>query len=153
MAAPKAGPLPYAVVKDSVTPTRTAIQTMAFNPAPWSSSAAATADIGQVPPVLAVVQSDIRSSVSNLAQAIGSFESIGAANREAGAVLAPESRTPAQSAAVLAVNSMVDVMKGFDSNGNALFSANSGSAALGKNITLPNLQDPAKNGILASPAG
>jgi hypothetical protein len=153
MAAPKASPLPYATLKDVDIPARAAMQTLAFRPEPWSGSDVASAATGLVQPVQAVAQSDIRSSVSSLAQAIKSFESIGAANREAGTVQTPESRTPAQSAAALTVTSMVDVMKGFDSNGNSLFAANSGSAALGKNITLPNLQDPSKNGTLASPAG
>jgi hypothetical protein len=152
-AVPKVGPLPYAAIKDADIPARAAIQTGAFRSEPWSGSDVTNAVTGLVPPVQAVAQSDIRSSVSSLAQAIGSFESIGAANREAGTVQAPDGRAPAQSAAALTVTSMVDVMKGFDSNGNSVFTTSTGSAALGKNITLPNLQDPAKNGILASPAG
>jgi hypothetical protein len=73
--------------------------------------------------------------------------------REASAAQAPNSRTPTLSAATLTVANMVDVMKGFDNNGNAVFATSSGSAALGKTMTLPNLQDPVKSGILASPAG
>jgi hypothetical protein len=167
-AAPKAGPLPYAALSSRATPVqaigdtpvqastdvlaRPALQSLAFMPAPWGNREAAIATASVVPPAPAAAPSDIRASVSSLAQAIGSFESISAAAKEAGTVQTPDGRKPAQSAAALTVASMVDVMKGFDSNGNSLFATHSGAAALGKAITLPALQDPARNGVLASPS-
>jgi hypothetical protein len=130
-----ATPVKPATSVGSVTPVDSAIAALHVTAAPQAAP-----------------QPDIRASVSGLAQAIGSFESIAAAAREMRAPV-PDGRTPTQSAATLTVASMVDVMKGFDNNGNSVFATSSGAAALGKSITLPNLQDPSKNGILVNPAG
>jgi hypothetical protein len=153
--APRPGPTQYARVKDSDLPARAAVQAAVFNPKPWVQEAAVTAIASSVAQLPEAKLSDIRSSVSNLAQAIGSFDSLNAAARDQHAAQAANSpaQTPASSAATLTVASMVDVMKRFDSNGQALFASGTGAAALGKSITLPGLQDPAKNGMLASPAG
>jgi hypothetical protein len=153
-APPSAGPTQYARVRDSDLPAPMAVPAAVSNPRPWDQPAAGATVPSPVAPTEEAKLSAIRSSVSHLAQAMGSFDALNAAARDQTASQTPASPTqaPAPSAAALTVASMVDVMKRFDNNGNALFATNSGAAAVGKSITLPGLQDPAKNGMLASPA-
>jgi hypothetical protein len=128
---------------------------LAFSPSPGNVQAT-------VPPVSALVlpaqdakPGDIRASVSNLAQALGAFDSIAAVTNPVGA--APGDAKPAAStgsaAAALTVASMVDVMKRFDSNGNALISSGQAAASLGKTLNLPGVADSARNGMLVSSGG
>jgi hypothetical protein len=100
--------------------------------------------------VTAPPPSDLRTMVSGLARAIGTFdESIGsggthsAPGQEAGANGVP--KVALQS---LAVANMADVMKQFDSNGN-LVGAPSTLLASTKSLNLPGAQDAATKGFLA----
>jgi hypothetical protein len=151
---PLSGPTQYARVKDSGLPARATVQAAVFNPNPCGQLAPANAISSPAVPLPDTMLSEIRTSVSNMAHAIASFDSLTVAAREQSSALPSNSPalTPPPSATTLTVASMVDVMKRFDGNGKDLFASGTGASALGKSITLPGLQDPAKNGMLASPA-
>ena len=100
--------------------------------------------------VLELPPSDLRTVVSGLARAIGTFdESVGsggmysAPGQEAGANGVPKVATQS-----LAVANMADVMKQFDSNGN-MVGAPSTLLASTKSLNLPGAQDTATKGFLA----
>jgi hypothetical protein len=150
---PPSGPTQYARVKDSNIAAHVPMHAELFDSNLWAQQNAGSAIASPAGQLAVTKLSDIRASVSNLAQAIGSFDSLSTAVRDHGLAQATTSVTPAPSNTTLTVASMVDVMKRFDSNGNALFASGSGAVALGKSITMPGLQDPAKNAMLASPAG
>ena len=93
---------------------------------------------------------DLRTIVSSLARAIGTFDQ---ADTGDDAFSAPGTGSPgsaADKASVpnLAVASMADVMKQFDSNGN-LVGSNSTIASPTKALNLPGVQDSASKGFLA----
>jgi hypothetical protein len=93
---------------------------------------------------------NLRARVSELAQAMGSFDG-SSGTTDAGATLSgAASGAPGSSAASLAVVSMVDVMKQFDSNGNQLTSQVSTTASVGKTLNMSGTSDPAANALLAS---
>jgi hypothetical protein len=100
-----------------------------------------------------VLQDDLRTRVSGLAQAIGSFgDSNGVQDVVTGLRMdtAVSSIASTNAVASLAVVSMVDVMKQFDSNGNLLTqSTNTGVASI-KPLSLSGLQDTANQGILTT---
>ncbi|OGB32562.1 MAG: hypothetical protein A3F78_11155 [Burkholderiales bacterium RIFCSPLOWO2_12_FULL_61_40] len=106
----------------------------------------------QKAPLNAEPKSDLRTRVSSLAQAIGSFGGSGAADDMlgAGVKLGTSGGVAASATAgALAAVGMADVMRQFDANGNML--GTSGTAAVsGKSLNLPGIQDPAGNGFLAS---
>jgi hypothetical protein len=107
-------------------------------------------------PALNVVDSvqdatNLRARVSVLAQAMSAFDSAG------GGVVDPGAATTGSaivgdlgsSSASLAVVSMADVLKQFDSNGNQLTSQVSTTANSGKSLNMPGT-DPLANALLAS---
>ena len=98
------------------------------------------------------VKTDLRSRVTNLAQALGSFDlSSAVENGLSTPRLDVQSGVGSTNTTVsLTVGSMVDVMKQFDSNGNMVASQGNAVVALGKSLTLPGIQDPANNGFLAT---
>jgi hypothetical protein len=108
-----------------------------------------------VPPV-ATNSDDLRSRVTSLAQAIGSFGSVDA---QSSGIVAPNLNatsnvSTAQSPVALAATSMADVMKQFDSNGAMLgapaIAAVASTASTTKSLNLPGIQDPANSGILTT---
>ena len=104
-----------------------------------------------VPPVPVPEKVDLRSRVSSMAQAMGSFGDI--ADEPSDAVLqAPgaSGTTTGSTAATLAVVSMVDAMKQFDVNGKMAGVQASATTSLGKSLTVPGIQDPANSGFLTS---
>ena len=107
-----------------------------------------------VVPVVEEKVGDIRASVSSLAQAISAFDAI-ATNRANDSATADGKRTPAAAAtdASLTVAGMVDVMKRFDNNGNALLSTGHAAVDIGKSLNLPGVADSVKNGMLAGSGG
>jgi hypothetical protein len=96
----------------------------------------------------AAAQDSLRSRVSSMAQAMGSFGSNNTADSVSGTSLTATIGV-AQTAAALAVVSMVDVMKQFDGNGSLIASQATSAASLGKTLNLPGLEDPANQGFLA----
>jgi hypothetical protein len=96
----------------------------------------------------AAAQDSLRSRVSSMAQAMGSFGSNNTADSVSGTSLTATTAV-AQTAAALAVVSMVDVMKQFDGNGSLIASQATSAASLGKTLNLPGLEDPANQGFLA----
>jgi hypothetical protein len=128
---------------------------MAFSPAPWDDKLVVPPLAALVPTAPEAQPGDIRASVSSLAQAIGSFDSIASAKRATDGAPVDSPRSPAVAATpvALTVASMVDVMKRFDSNGNALIATGQAATSLGKTLNLPGVADSARNGILASNGG
>jgi hypothetical protein len=105
---------------------------------------------GQPEPEAASPGNDLRSRVSSMAQAIGSF---GAQGPEDGlAVPRPDAGAAAagQSQSSLAVVSMVDVMKQFDANGHPVASQGPAAALAKPGGNVPGIHDPAHNGFLVS---
>jgi hypothetical protein len=103
-------------------------------------------------PVAVEVKPDLRSRVSGLAQAIGSF---GGSDPSDNTLSGPRLDTTggvaaAASPASLTVASMADVMKQFDSNGNLLGAQGTSASTLTKTLNLPGLQDPNGGGILST---
>jgi hypothetical protein len=96
----------------------------------------------------ATAQDSLRSRVSSMAQAMGSFGNNNTADSVSGTSLTATMGV-AQTAAALAVVSMVDVMKQFDGNGSLIASQATNAASLGKTLNLPGLEDPASQGFLA----
>jgi hypothetical protein len=96
-------------------------------------------------------EDNMRSRVSGLAQAIGSFTESGSTEKvpSATGLTAASSVPAAPSAAALAVVSMADVMKQFDANGNLIAVPGSNTAAPTK-LNVPGIQDPTNTGFLAS---
>jgi hypothetical protein len=95
---------------------------------------------------------DLRSRVSSLAQAMGTFSD---ASGSADALSTPRldvlgSSTPTLSVTSIAVASMVDVMKQFDSNGNLLGPQAAMTASLGRTPSLTGAQESLPNGFLAT---
>jgi hypothetical protein len=94
----------------------------------------------------------MRVNVSALAQAIGSFTDTMATGGDpaAGTSLTPQSAIASvNSPAAAAVVNMVDVMKQFDANGNAIGSAVA-AASPTTSLTLPGQANPANNGLLTT---
>lgn len=104
-------------------------------------------------PAAVDTKADLRSRVSGLAQAIGSF---GGADPAENTPMGPRLDTSGgvaalPSPAALTVASMADVLKQFDANGNLLGAQPTTAAAtLTKTLNLPGLQDPNGGGILSS---
>jgi hypothetical protein len=103
-------------------------------------------------PAAATVDTNLRTRVSSLAQAMGSFSGTGTADE---ALLSPRldavaGAATANTGASLAVVSMVDVMKQFDANGSLIGSQATTAAALGKSLNLPGIADPASSGLLTT---
>jgi hypothetical protein len=95
--------------------------------------------------------SDLRVQVSGMAQAMGSFVDTGAApSGLATTALDGASTAPSLSPVALAVTSMADAMKQFDSSGNVQGSqvALGGSATTA--LTLKGINDPTSGDILAT---
>jgi hypothetical protein len=145
----------YASLKNTEVFEAAPNPSLAFSPTPWTDQAAIPEQAALVPPAADARPGDIRASVSSLAQAIGTFDSIAAAKRTNEGVPADNPRGPGQgaTAATLTVASMVDVMKRFDSNGNTLISTGQAATSLGKTLNLPGVADSVKNGVLASGGG
>jgi len=120
------------------------------NPLSVVGTAAPLQDIQPTMP--AAVSDDLRSRVSNLAQAMGAFASTEAVDstQTTPGLLTTGAVAAASTAASLTVGSMVDVMKQFDANGNLVAKPDAAAASLGKTLTLPGIQDPANNGFLAA---
>jgi hypothetical protein len=94
----------------------------------------------------------MRVNVSALAQAIGSFTDTMATGGDpaAGTSLTPQSAiATVNSPVAAAVVNMVDVMKQFDANGNAIGSAVA-AASPTTSLTLPGQANPANNGLLTT---
>jgi hypothetical protein len=109
-----------------------------------------TVDTATVP--VPVPAGDLRSKVSSLAQAIGSFGNAAAADVPP-PVQAPDPATNAAGLAYAAspvVGSMVDVMKQFDSNGNPIADPKLAVASAIKPIGLSGVPKPGSDGILTS---
>jgi hypothetical protein len=107
-------------------------------------------------PAQGVDSDNLRTRVSSLAQAIGSF---GEADPTSSGLTVPKldaaSATPAaQSPVAIAALNMADVMKQFDPNGALLGGSATTSVGVGlpstKSLNLPGSQDPANSGILSS---
>ncbi|MDR7377138.1 ABC-type transporter Mla MlaB component, partial [Rhodoferax ferrireducens] len=100
----------------------------------------------------AVQSVDLRSRVSSLAQAMGTFDS--SAPSDGLAVTRVDLPVMGKAAAAtLAVGSMVDVMKQFDANGNMVGGQSGTIASVAKSLNLPGIQDPADKGFLAGTGG
>jgi len=103
-------------------------------------------------PAPVVASSELTAKVSSLAQAIGTYADTGvpaadaASTQLAGANSTAGTNTPAS----LAVVSMVDVMKQFDTNGNPLASPVTTAATTSNSLAISGLKDPATSGILAT---
>jgi hypothetical protein len=102
-------------------------------------------------PALVTAKDDLRSRVSSLSQAIGSYaESSVTMDALATPRLdAASGMTPVIAPASLAVLSMADVMKQFDTNGNPLVGQASVATASTKTLNVQGLQDPSVQGALA----
>jgi hypothetical protein len=91
---------------------------------------------------------DLRTQVSGMAQAISSFT---AGDKASTAGLpSAQSGSGLPSLATLAVGSMVDAMKQFDANGNAIGKPTAIAAAL-PSVAGSALQDPTQSALLALP--
>lgn len=97
-------------------------------------------------------QGDLRSRVSSLAQAMGSFGNSGSSDSNlSGTGLDTKGGTSSgNTAAVLTVASMADVMKQFDANGKPVGSLGTVAATSSKTLNLPGLQDTGSNGFLTA---
>jgi len=98
------------------------------------------------------VKDDLRTRVSSLAQAMGSFsEGAGAVDTLAAPSLNVAGNVPSTiGGAGLAVGGMVDVMKQFDSNGNQLASPLAATPSTTTALKMPGATDPANGGVLTS---
>jgi hypothetical protein len=116
-----------------------------------SSTGSTSINSAAIVPVPVEAKTDLRSLASNLAQAMGSYgDSSSAQSLLSGARYDASSSVAATNTAFsLAVVSMVDVMKQFDSNGNMLGSQGISAASLGKSLNLLGIQDPVTHGFLA----
>jgi hypothetical protein len=94
---------------------------------------------------------DLRSRVSGLAQAIGSFEATSPATDQM-AAQGSGANGNANTPALQAVSSMVDVLKQFDANGKPL-TGSALTASAPKLSTTPGLVDPNSSGYLTSGGG
>jgi hypothetical protein len=127
-------------------------------PQAWGADAptaleVATAAPTEDKPVGAPAPDNLRTRVSGLAQAIGSFGEMDASQKASSGlgVAAPGSLGSTPSAAALAVVSMADVMKQFDANGNLIAVPGTTVAATNtKSLTVPSIQDPTSTGFLTS---
>ena len=100
---------------------------------------------------VATAEADLRTRVSSMAQAMSSFNAAGTTDNTASDLHldATAGGLPANSAVSLAVVSMVDVMKQFDSNGGLIGNQATTTATLGKSLNQSGILDPANNTILA----
>jgi hypothetical protein len=91
---------------------------------------------------------DLRTRVTSLAQAIGSFGATGlVAESPSSTQLDTSGTLPVNSAPALAVLNMVDVMRQFDANGNQI--ANPAAIGSATNaLSVPGLKIPAQEGVL-----
>lgn len=108
----------------------------------------------QIKGVIDAGQVDLRSRVSGIAQAIGVF---GGSGQSAGdvpslALIAGSASATASTAASLAVVSMADVMRKFDSNGNPVSSLIDGSAPA-KSLQVSDIKDPSSQSLLFASSG
>jgi hypothetical protein len=117
-----------------------------------------TEDAGKDAPAPAEAESapapdNLRTRVSGLAQAIGSFSEAGSTDSIGSGLglAAPGSAVAsAPSVAALAAVSMADVMKQFDAHGNLIAAPGTTAASPSKALNVPGIQDPANTGFLAS---
>jgi hypothetical protein len=96
---------------------------------------------------------DLRTRVSGLAQAIGSFEVASASGTGGTGTTLPAGSSVSQDPTAQAVSSMVSVMKQFDANGKALTSPSALVPPLVKPAGVPGVNDPNANGYLTSGSG
>jgi hypothetical protein len=104
-------------------------------------------------PEPAALNNDLRSKVSGLAQAIGTFADAGVNQMDAPVPMLAAINSGASSAtpATLAMVSMVDTMKQFDANGNPFGTSVASGASTNSPLTnVPGLQNPASTGILTT---
>lgn len=104
----------------------------------------------------AVIQSDLRSRVSSLAQAIGSFGEMGSGVLD----LKPASRlnTPGevvatQPAPLVVVSSLADAMQQFDTNATSNIKPLSAAVPASRSLSLPGLSDPSASTLLVQAGG
>jgi trimeric autotransporter adhesin len=104
---------------------------------------------------IAPVDNDLRSRVSSLAQAIGSFDGVQTPENELqGGVFAASGSTPlGQSAAAFAVANMADVMRQFDAHGNMIAAVGATAASPERSLQVSGIQEQTSTGYLASPSG
>ena len=102
-------------------------------------------------PVSLEAKTDLRSQVSGLVQAIGSFASASGVGSAASAAGLDTSVGESQNsnAASMVVVSMADVMKQFDVNGNLVANTPSSAASTIK-LEIAGIVDPSKSGFLAT---
>jgi hypothetical protein len=97
---------------------------------------------------------NLRTKVSGMAQAIGTFADAGLESMTGpgGGAQMPGSGQAASagSLASTAMVGMADVLKQFDSNGNLIGSQMNAAASANKALTLPGVHEPTANGILAT---
>ena len=91
---------------------------------------------------------DLRTQVSGLAQAIGSFATADSSGDSASGQTLTGTGTLPPTSVGLAVVSMVDVMKQFDANGNPLGGAVNVAGTNSTTLTVPKLNDTASGGML-----
>jgi trimeric autotransporter adhesin len=141
-----------AIAALNTTGTPSAVQTVAVNTVPTNpvpTLMPVPIDSATLP---AMPISELRSKVSSLAQAMGTFSDTGVGSLEpaTGALTAGTATATSNTAATLAVVSMVDAMKQFDVNGNLVGGAATAATAATKALTLPGLHDPASSGVLTA---
>jgi hypothetical protein len=94
---------------------------------------------------------DLGTKVSDLVQAMGQFDAAAPSSSLQGSLTQGSTSTSAGAAlSAVAVGSMVDVLRQFDANGNAVLGAASLGVAPVTKLNVPGLGDALKNGILAS---
>jgi hypothetical protein len=96
---------------------------------------------------------DLRSRVSGLAQAIGSFSDADSTSGGLSGTRLETSGSVASSVSLVALTTavgMADVMKQFDANGNQVLKSATTTASLTKSLNLPGIQDPVSNGFLST---
>jgi hypothetical protein len=119
-----------------------------------SSVATQAENVTQTLPKVAVVDSppDLRARVSGLTEAINSFVNSEGGNASS-KLHKPDGKEQLPAGTTLAVSSMTETMKQFDSGSKAQGSSNALAATLNKSPGLGGVNDPAASGPLASPLG
>jgi hypothetical protein len=123
-----------------------------------SVTPAVVAEVSAVMPVVQVAvkatpPTDLRSRVSGLAQAIGSFSDADSTSGGLSGTRLDTSGSVASSVSLVALTTavgMADVMKQFDANGNQVLKSATTTASLTKSLNLPGIQDPVSNGFLST---
>jgi hypothetical protein len=136
-----AGTLDEAIAALNATTSPAVVDAGDVNALPVDGSVVLTQE--QLAPTPVETADDLRTRVSSLAQAMGSFDTTSATTDVfAGASLNTSGEVAAETTATtLAVVSMVDVMKQYDSSGNLLGSSVTTTASSTQSLSLPGQQD------------